>query len=78
MGTSLEAQERDLRKEPGTWPDITFTVSSLAYFSHNPGRSHYEVAKRVLHYLKGTENWHLTLGATPSALSGSFPCQDWG
>jgi hypothetical protein len=44
---------------PGTRPDIAFTASSLARFGHNPGRAHWEAAKRVLRYLKGTRGWRL-------------------
>jgi len=32
----------------GTSPDIAFATSSLARFGHDPGRVHWEVAKRVL------------------------------
>ena len=38
----------------GTRPDIAFAMSSLARFGHNPGRVHWEAAKNVLRYLKGT------------------------
>ena len=38
------------------------TRNSLAHFGHNPGRGHWDVAKRVVRYLKGTNQWHLTLG----------------
>ena len=53
----------------GTRPDIAFAASSLARFGHNPGRTHWEAAKRVLRYLKGTKNWRLTLGGSASALA---------
>jgi hypothetical protein len=38
----------------GTRPDIAFATSKLAQFGHNPGRAHWEAAKRVLRYLKRT------------------------
>jgi len=38
----------------GTRQDIAFAASSLARFGYNPGRAHWEAAKRVLRYLKGT------------------------
>lgn len=44
----------------GTRPDIAFASSSLARFGHNPGRVHWEAAKWVLRYLKGTKGWRLT------------------
>ena len=39
----------------GTRPDIAFATSSLARFGHNPGLVHWDVGKRVVHYLKGTK-----------------------
>jgi hypothetical protein len=38
----------------GTRPDIALATNSLPCFGHNPGRVHWEAAKRVLRYLKGT------------------------
>ena len=35
-------------------PDIAFAASSLARVGHNPRCVHWEAAKRVLRYLKGT------------------------
>ena len=46
----------------GTRPDIAFATSSLARFGHNPGRVHWDVAKRVVRYLKGTKQRRLTPG----------------
>ena len=37
-------------------PDITFAVGVCARFQANPKKSHLEAAKRILRYLKGTEN----------------------
>ena len=61
----------------GTRPDIAFAASSLARFGHNPGRVHWEAAKRVLRYLKGTKQWRLTLGGTPPQIA-AFTDADWG
>lgn len=61
----------------GTRPDIAFAASSLARFGHNPGRAHWEAAKRVLRYLKGTRGWRLTLGGTPPQIA-AFTDADWG
>jgi len=50
----------------GTRLDIAFATSSLARFGHNPGRVHWEAAKRVLHYLKGITKRRLELeGKSP-------------
>jgi hypothetical protein len=61
----------------GTRPDIAFAVSSLARFGHNPRRVHWEAAKRVLRYLKGTRGWRLTLGGKVSQVA-AFTDADWG
>src|SRR5258708_3106201 len=47
-----------------THPDVAFAASTLARFGHNPGRVHWEAAKQVLRYLKGTKGRCLTLGGT--------------
>jgi len=36
-----------------TWPDIMFAVSALTQFMQDPDRTHWEVAKHVIRYLKG-------------------------
>src|ERR1700678_755548 len=46
----------------GTRPDIAFIVGHLAQFFENPGRTHWEAAKQVMRYLKGTKNFKLTYG----------------
>ena len=61
----------------GTRPDIAYTTSSLAHFSHNPGRVHWEAAKCILRYLKGTRGWKLTLGGKTVQIAGSTDT-DWG
>jgi len=45
-----------------THPDIQFSVNLIAQFSGNPGISHLEAVKRILHYLKGTQDFSLVLG----------------
>lgn len=37
-----------------TRPDITYTVNRISRYAHNPGIAHWNAAKRVLRYLKGT------------------------
>ena len=41
----------------GTRPDIAFAVGALSRFLSNPGRHHWNEAKRVLAYLKGTSDY---------------------
>lgn len=42
----------------GTRPDISYAVNNLSQYNKNPSRHHYNAAKRILRYLRGT----LTLG----------------
>ena len=62
---------------PGTRLGIAFATSSLARFGHNPGRVHWDVAKRVVRYLKGTKQRRLTLGGKPPQIA-VFTDADWG
>ncbi|GFU59006.1 retrovirus-related Pol polyprotein from transposon TNT 1-94 [Trichonephila clavipes] len=39
-----------------TRPDISFVISYLSQFNHNPEKRHYNLAKRVLRYLMGSKN----------------------
>ena len=39
-----------------------FVVGQLAQFLQNPGRVHWEAAKQVVRYLKGSKNLRLTYG----------------
>jgi len=61
----------------GTRPDVVFATSSLARFRHNPGRAHWEAAKLVLRYLKGTKNRRLQLGGKSPGIA-TFTDADWG
>lgn len=61
----------------GTRPDISFAVSLLAQFMSNPGRSHWEAAKCVLRYVKGTLDYALTYGLSTTGLV-SYSDVDWG
>jgi len=45
-----------------TRPDIQFFVNLIAQFSGNPGIPHLEAAKRILRYLKSTQEFSLVLG----------------
>lgn len=43
----------------GTRPDIAFSVTNLSRFNSCFGRAHWEAAKRILRYLKGTISFKL-------------------
>jgi hypothetical protein len=59
-----------------TRPDISFSVATLSQFMRNPGSTHWEAAKRVLHYLKGTSDYGITLGTTDGGLE-AYVDADW-
>jgi hypothetical protein len=59
-----------------TRPDIAFAISILLQFMRNPARTHWEAAKDVMRYLKGTANVRLTLGAETQGLE-AYVDSDW-
>ena len=59
-----------------TRPDISFLVATLSQFMWNPGSAHWEAAKRVMHYLKGTADYGITLGTTDVGLE-AYVDADW-
>jgi Reverse transcriptase (RNA-dependent DNA polymerase) len=60
-----------------TQPDISFTVQQLSQFTSNPGHQHWEAAKRVIWYLKGTRNHFLVLGETENIKLIGYTNSDW-
>jgi len=52
-----------------TRPDIAFAVSKLAQFSSNPGRKHWNEAKRTLRYLGTTMDHNLTYDSNDTKVS---------
>ena len=60
----------------GTHPDISFAVSILARFMSDPHSVHWDTAKHVLCYLKGTKNLRLTFGLNKNGLIG-YTDADW-
>jgi len=54
----------------GTRPDIAYATNVLAQVASNPGRVHWEAAKYLVRYLKGTRDQRLTYGAGTSGLFG--------
>ena len=47
-----------------TRPDITFAVHKLAQFASSPDASHFNAAKRILRYLKGSIEFHLVFNGS--------------
>ncbi|UYV64139.1 hypothetical protein LAZ67_2006688, partial [Cordylochernes scorpioides] len=64
-------------KEMSTRPDIAYAVSALGQFSNDPRRQHWNAAKRVLRYLKGTLCLKITYEKTNETLYG-YVDADWG
>ncbi|KAF7368162.1 Transcription factor [Mycena venus] len=60
-----------------TRADIAYATSLLSQFLANPGRVHWEAAKHVVRYLKGTRDKRLTFGKTPDRLAG-YSDSSWG
>ena len=60
----------------GTRPDITYAVTALSQYLQDPGRAHWEQAKRVIRYLKGTRDLELKFG--PSGGVEGFTDASWG
>ncbi|UYV73756.1 hypothetical protein LAZ67_11000764 [Cordylochernes scorpioides] len=63
--------------EVSTRPDISYAVSALGQFSNDPRRQHWNAAKRVLRYLKGTLGLKITYEKTNETLYG-YVDADWG
>ncbi|UYV69432.1 hypothetical protein LAZ67_6003595 [Cordylochernes scorpioides] len=63
--------------EVSTRPDIAYAVSVLGQFSNDPRRQHWNAAKRVLRYLKGTLCLKITYEKTNETLYGCVEA-DWG
>jgi hypothetical protein len=59
-----------------TRPDISYHVGVLSKFLDNPGREHWDAAKRVLKFLKGTKDWKLKVGGYGELRA--YSDADWG
>lgn len=59
-----------------TRPDISYSVSYLSQFNNSYNETHWKYAKRVLKYLKATENYCLRYTGDNSDLQG-FADADW-
>lgn len=62
----------------GTRPDIAYAVLQLCKFLDSYGRVHWEAAKRVVRYLKGTRTFSLVLGGDHTARLIAYTDSDLG
>ena len=90
MSPTTKEEAEEMRKTPyqsligtlmyltvATRPDITHAVNLLGQFNMNPGKEHWQSAKRVLRYLQGTSDHGLVYQKTGDCLKG-FTDADWG
>ena len=61
-----------LHLSTNTRPDISFAVSQVAHFNHNPKQSHAQAVKMILRYLKGTADKGMIVKPT-----GKLELDDW-
>jgi ribonuclease HI len=64
----------------GTRPDTSFGVAALSRFNNNPGKKHWDYAKHILRYLKGTKSTGLLYkdNGTKAVKIEIFSDSDWG
>lgn len=60
----------------GTRPDIAYIVNQLSRFNNKPTAQHWMAAKRVLRYLRGTQNLKLTFKKNNANIVG-YCDADW-
>ncbi|GKV46639.1 hypothetical protein SLEP1_g53613 [Rubroshorea leprosula] len=60
-----------------TRPDISFAVSRLSQYMHQPTDLHWQALKRVLRYLRGTIYHGLLLRPQPSLSLHAYSDSDW-
>ena len=59
-----------------TRPDISYAVGVVCRYGANPGKLHWDAARRILRYLKGTKSLRLCLGGESSTLY-SYTDANW-
>ncbi|XP_019178996.1 PREDICTED: uncharacterized protein LOC109174195 [Ipomoea nil] len=60
-----------------TRPDLSFSVNRLCQFMHSPTDDHWGLLKRVLRYVKGTQEYGLRLSLSPSSNLHAYTDSDW-
>jgi len=58
-------------------PDISFAVTKLAQYSHNPSTSHLAAAKHLIRYLKGTADLGICYRGSSGAGLIGYSDSDW-
>ena len=56
----------------GTRPDLAYVVGVLGRYSANPKLHHWQMVKRVLRYLKGTQDLELRFDGSDVSLDATF------
>ncbi|XP_019175853.1 PREDICTED: uncharacterized protein LOC109171181 [Ipomoea nil] len=60
-----------------TRPDLSYSVNRLCQFMHSPTNDHWALLKRVLRYIKGTQDYGLRLSVSSSSDLHAFTDSDW-
>ena len=60
-----------------TRPDIAHVVGVVIRFTHNPGRSHWNVVKHVFRYLVGTKDYGILFGPNKNSGIVSYTNSDF-
>ena len=58
-------------------PDITFAVANVSKFCSNPTKQHWIAVKKIMRYLKGTQNHGLLYKKGGSKTCVGFSDSDW-
>jgi hypothetical protein len=61
-----------------TRPDVCYAVSCVARYMTSPEQAHFQAAKRILRYLKGTMNHGLLFPSSTTIAFHTFTDADWG
>ena len=65
----------------GTRPDICFAVGAVSKFMSDPGKEHWTAVKRILRYLRGTQDYQLELSGSDNSTTvvlHGYCDSDWG
>lgn len=60
-----------------THPDISYAVTRLSQFMHQPTEEHWQAAKRVLRYLAGTTTHGIFFSKKTPLMLHAFSDADW-